>query len=893
MSLINQNQSFSVRDYLFLAAGLLGVFTYFMTYSTQEPRSVIEASLDRQSAIMTAAEVANTLGYRTGEFESTAQYQANRQLLDSLQYRLGRSAAIEALSTGDYPDIQPFYWQVEFSREADPSEAGAEMQAEGEQAGPPATPEAGFSILLDDKGRWFSLSNPTSPLTVLPNRTVHRQALEAVFEGMREITTAPDTSLVSGLSFNVTEGYDLADTSAAEVATQPLGLPHRYSADELRRLAAYHFREGGWDLGNYELSSIRIERIKSTPAAHVRFTSSEPILEQDAALQATVTPSGGLIDLHVSYNPTAGTSNDAIPIWELITVAAVFLFMLASIIIFYFRIKARVVDTNSALVISVLIGFIIPVIIFLREVDSIDLFGDGSSWLDLVGLALQMGITGAMAAVGFFMVFSIGDSITRQYWPEKLQCYDYLRQGMFFNKPVGEAVVRSVTLMFILAGFWSVLLWFFPNLFFEIEEPFLTYEVAWAPVYLFFDNFWYSLIIILGIFLVIGGQTYARTGSRWISGGVMVAATAIMAPNIQSLGPGIQEFAIFGVMGGAFALIYLKWDFLTLLLTHYLFLCFMGVSGGWLADNSPDLYLFMTFAMVLLFITAGGAYSLARGKEEQALPGYVPEYVEELAQEERIKQELQIARDVQQSFLPVKTPTVRSLDLAAICKPAHETGGDYYDFIQLDEHRLAVAIGDVSGKGIQAAFYMTFTKGILHSLCRETESPAELLKKANKLFYENAQRGTFISLIYGIVDTRNRTFKFARAGHNPILHVSGATSEMELLQPNGLGLGLTIDASFDKNIQETTLHLQAGDTLVLYTDGIVEALNSAHQFYDTHRLRQQLKENEGKTAGDILDGIIYDVEKFAGQSRQHDDMTIMIVKLEESVMETESENPGS
>ncbi|MDZ7695106.1 MAG: PP2C family serine/threonine-protein phosphatase [Balneolaceae bacterium] len=131
--------------------------------------------------------------------------------------------------------------------------------------------------------------------------------------------------------------------------------------------------------------------------------------------------------------------------------------------------------------------------------------------------------------------------------------------------------------------------------------------------------------------------------------------------------------------------------------------------------------------------------------------------------------------------------------MAAICKPAYETGGDYYDFIQLDDHRIAVAIGDVSGKGIQAAFYMTFTKGILHTLCRETESPAEVLKKANRLFYENARRGTFISLIYGIVDLRKKTFRFARAGHNPILHYAAQSQTMDLLQPSGIGLGLTIN----------------------------------------------------------------------------------------------------
>src|SRR5699024_2659983 len=183
---------------------------------------------------------------------------------------------------------------------------------------------------------------------------------------------------------------------------------------------------------------------------------------------------------------------------------------------------------------------------------------------------------------------------------------------------------------------------------------------------------------------------------------------------------------------------------------------------------------------------------------------------------ERIKQELQIARDVQQSFLPIETPQFEHLEIAAICKPAYETGGDYYDFIQLDEKRIAVAIGDVSGKGIQAAFYMTFVKGIIHSLCSETQSPADLLAKANRLFYDSARRGTIISLVYGISHLEKRSFHFARAGHNPVLKMNGENGSVEELQPRGIGIGLTKDVFFDSNIEEVELKLSGDEALILY-----------------------------------------------------------------------------
>lgn len=279
----------------------------------------------------------------------------------------------------------------------------------------------------------------------------------------------------------------------------------------------------------------------------------------------------------------------------------------------------------------------------------------------------------------------------------------------------------------------------------------------------------------------------------------------------------------------------------------------------------------------MVILAAGGTVAILMGKEEKVLPKYIPEYVEELAQEERIKQELQIARQVQQSFLPTKIPDIGKLEMSALCQPAYETGGDYYDFVRLDDHRVGVAIGDVSGKGIQAAFYMTFIKGILHSLCHETDSPAELLKKTNRLFFDNAQKGTFISLVYGIIDTRQQTFTFSRAGHNPVLHM-GRTGTVQELQPGGLGIGLTRENSFDDNIREIRLDLEEGDILMLYTDGIVEALNEKRQFYGTSRLHERLRKMKEEPSGQIVKGLFEDVDGFIGNAAQHDDMTILLIR---------------
>ena len=121
------------------------------------------------------------------------------------------------------------------------------------------------------------------------------------------------------------------------------------------------------------------------------------------------------------------------------------------------------------------------------------------------------------------------------------------------------------------------------------------------------------------------------------------------------------------------------------------------------------------------------------------------------------------------SFLPKENPILKGIDIASICIPAFEVGGDYYDFIRLGKNKLGIIIGDVSGKGTQAAFYMTLTKGFLKAIAKHTDSPAEVLTKMNELFYENVERGRFISMIYAVVDLENKLIRIARAGHNPVI----------------------------------------------------------------------------------------------------------------------------
>ena len=314
----------------------------------------------------------------------------------------------------------------------------------------------------------------------------------------------------------------------------------------------------------------------------------------------------------------------------------------------------------------------------------------------------------------------------------------------------------------------------------------------------------------------------------------------------------------------------------------FLFAGFFTTRAGWVLSSSPDANLFYIFVAITIASLCLGFYFVTTGSEKKDLPDYVPGYIEDQAKEQRISQELEIAQEVQRTFLPSRVAQLPGIDIAGICEPAQETGGDYYDMISLGKNRMAIAIGDVSGKGIQAAFYMTFVKGVLHSLSALILSPLELLNQLNRLFKENATRGTFVSMIYGILEADKRTFTFARAGHNPMLIVR-ANGDTEWLQSKGIGIGVANSLLFIKGTEECELKLKEGDVAILYTDGITEMLNISNQFYGEDRLEKVVKGVRKGTSSKILDIIISDVTEFKGVAKQHDDMTLVVIKADASV----------
>jgi sigma-B regulation protein RsbU (phosphoserine phosphatase) len=250
--------------------------------------------------------------------------------------------------------------------------------------------------------------------------------------------------------------------------------------------------------------------------------------------------------------------------------------------------------------------------------------------------------------------------------------------------------------------------------------------------------------------------------------------------------------------------------------------------------------------------------------------------IEESIERERLQQEMMVAQAMQRKLLPQELPKCTTFDIDAISTMAQEVGGDYYDFAFLDEERLGIIVGDVSGKGVPAAFYMAEVKGIFQSLSRLCRSPKEFVVKANSALFGTIDKRSFISILYAILNIKTGQLVLARAGHCPMLHVTG--HKTDYVRPTGLGLGLAIGPLFENATQEELLHLKSGDVCILYSDGITESRGSKEEELGYERLREIVGRTENRSAREIKDEILKSVREYAGNSSVEDDMTLIVLK---------------
>lgn len=238
-----------------------------------------------------------------------------------------------------------------------------------------------------------------------------------------------------------------------------------------------------------------------------------------------------------------------------------------------------------------------------------------------------------------------------------------------------------------------------------------------------------------------------------------------------------------------------------------------------------------------------------------------------------IQKEHRLAADIQHQLLPKSAPKLEGYDIAGISYPAQIVGGDYFDFISIDSHRLAFCLGDISGKGIPAALLMANLQATVRAETARDVHPAQSIKRINNLLYSNIAPNKFATMFYGILDSDQHVIQYTNAGHNrPVLISREGVPSML----NKAGICLSMLEQYD--YPEDNFSMQPGDTLIIYSDGITEAMNVGDEEYGEKRFIEITCQHREQSANQLVSTITKDVQNHAGERPQFDDITLVVIK---------------
>lgn len=247
---------------------------------------------------------------------------------------------------------------------------------------------------------------------------------------------------------------------------------------------------------------------------------------------------------------------------------------------------------------------------------------------------------------------------------------------------------------------------------------------------------------------------------------------------------------------------------------------------------------------------------------------------EQLIEKEKLEHELQVAYEIQISILPQDLPEVAGYDFSALMVPARRVGGDFYDFIQLDDGLVGIAIGDVADKGVPSAIFMAQTRALLRAEAESSASPRHVLKRVNRLLQDMNHAGIFVTVLYGLLEPESGIFRYARAGHELPLILSGNGSVRFAEKNQGIALGVTDTLLVD----EQQVLLAPGDSMLLYTDGVTDARNPQGEYFGAERLITAAGEACREPATVLRQQIHQAVSLHQGSAQQDDDITLVVVQ---------------
>jgi hypothetical protein len=478
-----------------------------------------------------------------------------------------------------------------------------------------------------------------------------------------------------------------------------------------------------------------------------------------------------------------------------------------------------------------------------------------------------------------FLSWSVGESYCRERWGRKLAAFDALFQGKWRNRTVATASLRGYAAGWALAAGLVVL-----------QVMIGRATGAWTGSGIFLGPFWNNgpWPGVLAVLFCVGYGLYTTLfGRLFLVSLIARRAGAAIAATVATLVTGVVFFApvtilpidgsvpLWFVVAAAGVALFLAYDLLTALLASittqlvlslypFLFSLDRGLElQGWIGLLAGALPAALTARYLL--------------SEEEFVYRYedVPPHVRRIAERERHRVELETARNIQSSILPQLPPQLNGVEIAHTYLPATEVGGDFYDVLALEDGRVAVAVGDVAGHGVSSGLVMSMAKSALAVQVSFDPEVAAVFTTLNRMVYQSARKRLLATLCYALVDPRRREMAFASAGHLFPYRVS-SSGAVEALESVAYPLGVrpVID------VVPRTAKLEAGDTLFLCSDGLIEARREgSEEMFGFDRLERLLGKIAGNGASVVRDFVLKDLRAFTGDAPREDDLTLLVLRL--------------
>lgn len=822
---------FRKSDWFLLAAGIIGIYYFAVSYNKTYPESAIRGMISREDSWEKAGQIMSLGILQTpasmDSFQLTGRIRADQKQVQYLQETFGLEEAIGIMSE----EMPAYAWNFTWYKLGDDN-----IRLGNQEENEPSDESNSEQIVLimDRNGKPIRYSC----------RLKNQDSVIVLQSDKKELPAIP----------------------------QPPSAPDLQMSDSARK-TAYDFLKNvaGIDTDLFQENPFHTNIKNNRVSYEFGFTSLTKHYGQSRQIRVRI-ENFKVSYFDVSYQLPAEFQPHKdrwmAKLLDTIDVFVILLFAIITAIYFFIRFKSGAFDFKLGLffgsIVGITFGIMTSLAIGIQQwliITLIIVFGGG--WYFLISS----------------INVSVAASISHQAWPLKYQTFEALRRGRVWNQNFGISLLRGLCWSFIFLGAASLLLQNIPGTAFLLNQQSSQKFGSYSALFLICAAIWTSIIYFHCFYLLTLSAIRQKIKSTWFiyAAGILIGFIYPYVFNVAS--PPLTRILLGIGVGVLFTFLLHRYDFLTLIITGML--TYVIMEGAYLfgLGDMMQISILIFFLALLMIIALVGIFSKETGED---ILEYVPEYVKDIENKQRMNREFEIARQIQSTLLCRSNPQSDAFEIASMCSPAFEAGGDYYDFIKFQEsgdRKVGIVIGDVSGKGVSAAFYMTLAKGIVQTQAGITpDSTKETLCRVNDVFYDQIDRGKFISMIYAIFDYDKKKMIMSRAGHNPVLIKKTETSP-ETLTPSGMAIGLTRGKAFSESLEEIEISYKPGDVFVFYTDGFSEAMNKHNDEFGEARLTEIIQKENRSSAQAIVNAITTEIRSFVGTVQQHDDMTMIVVRI--------------